>query len=940
MILNQNQDACVKHIDGPLLVVAGAGTGKTRVITNRILHLVQEKGIPTNRILALTFTEKAANEMTNRVDTDMPFGYEEIWIKTFHGFCDKILREKGIENGIDPNFKLLTKTQQWTLLKENFYDFEFEYYKPSGNNSGFIHTLLTHFSKLKDEYILPEEYKKFAEIKLAAAKDDLEKEEADKMNEIANAYEKYQEFLLQENAMDFGDLIINAIRLFEARKTVLNYFQDRFSYIMVDEFQDTNYAQTFLMLMLAGKHKNLVVVGDDDQAIYRWRGASLNNISMFKKAFPEAKFISLIQNYRNNQDILDASYSLIQNNNPERLEAREKISKKLQSEVGKDTKGSAEIWHFENYLHEANEIASYIDGKIKEGANPSDFAILGRTNGLLQPFIDELKSKQIPYFARANRSVVETSEARDLISILRVMMDKKDNTAIFRILQIPVFDIPMKDIFNFMNELNATHESYFNNLDEYGQKNKIDGLCRVYTILDELINNAKSKPVSMIFGEFLEKSGYIKFLTDNLNRENEDKIHNISAFSKIVGDFERENKNNYIGHFLDYLDLIEEAEIIESENDYEQEEGVKILTVHSAKGLEFKNVFVVNLVKNRFPGTNRSDQIETPDALLKEPLPMGDHHKEEERRLFYVACTRAKEKLFLTYSDKYEGVKKWEKSIFLEEVAKENKIEQKDFELKTEINISKPDFGDKIYKPKKKVGVHVSYSQLDTFNMCPLKYSYRYIISLPSQPSSASSFGTAVHDTLKDLYKMIMEGQEVSMEILQSLYEKNWVNLGYQSKAHENKQKQKGLEILTKYYEANSKPWAVPAFIERDFSLKIGPYMIKGRIDRIDEIDDGVFEIIDYKTGKSKRDQNVNKDIQLSIYTMACEEIYGIKIAKAGWYFLEDGERKVREKPADSAKTREEIIAMIKNIEESDFAPCEGFHCKFCDYKIVCPAWN
>ena len=940
MILNENQKICVEHINGPLLIVAGAGTGKTRVITNRILYLVQNKGIPTEQILALTFTEKAANEMTSRVDIDMPFGYEEIWIKTFHGFCDKILREKGIEIGIDSNFKLMTKIQQWTLIKTNFYGFEFEYYKPSNDNSNFIHALLTHFSRLKDEYILPEEYKKFAEKKLEMAKDDLEKEEAQKLNEIANAYEQYQLLLAQENAMDFGDLIMNTIRLFESRKTVLNYFQDRFRYIMVDEFQDTNYAQTLLVLMLAGKYKNLVVVGDDDQSIYRWRGASLNNISMFKKAFPDAKSVSLVQNYRNNQDILDASYSLIQNNNPERLEAKSGISKKLASQTNPNARNSIEIWHFQNYLHEAHEVVDYIEKKIKDGSDPSDFAILGRTNNLLQPFIDELRLRGLPYFARANQNVIETNEARDLIAVLRAIMNHKDNTAIYRILQIPVFDIPMKEIFNFINELDETHESYFNYLDEYGKKNNINGFCLVYEILNKLTETAKRKPISIILGEFLEESKYIKFLSDNLNAENEERIKNIGAFSKIVADFERENKDNYIGNFLDYAKLLEESEIVESNNNFEEEEGVKVLTAHSAKGLEFKNVFIVNLVKQRFPTTDKRDSIEMPDELLKEPLPIGDHHKEEERRLFYVACTRAKEQLILTYSDKYEGSKNWERSIFLEEIAKDNSIKQREFTLNENINVAKKDFEDKIFRPNKKVGVHVSYSQLDTFNKCPLKYSYRYILRLPMKPSSSTAFGTSVHNTLKDFYRLLMDGQNVSMEILEDLYEKNWINLGYQSKAHENKQKKKGLEMLKNYYEANSKPFIIPAFIEKNFSLKIGPYMIKGRIDRIDEIDNGVYEIIDYKTGKSKRDENVNTDIQLSIYTMACEEIYGLKIARAGWYFLEDGTRKVREKLADPAKTREEIISMIKDIEESDFAPKKSFYCKSCDYKIVCPMWN
>lgn len=942
MILNPSQKACVEHISGPLLIVAGAGTGKTRVITNRILHLIQEKGIPTSQILALTFTEKAANEMVERIDVAMPFGYEEILIKTFHGFCDKVLREKGLEIGIDPSYKIFTKTKAWMMMKKRFYELGLDYYMPTGGNAGFIDTLLNYFSRLKDEYILASEYKSFAEKKLAAATggNDLEVEEAQKTMEIANAYEKYQEMLKSENAMDFNDLILNTIELFKKRKTVLNYYSDLYPYIMVDEFQDTNYSQTLLVLMLAEKHKNLVVVGDDDQSIYRWRGATLNNIDMFKKAFKSPKFISLTKNYRNNQDILDASYSLIQNNNPERMEFKEKISKKLESAAGKSARGSIEVWHFENYLHEVNEIVNYIQKAARDGGGGaggggggtvySDFTILGRTNNILKPFIEELRLRGIPYVARASQNILTSDEVRDLIAVLRILINKKDDTAVYRILQIPVFGIEMKDIFDFVNKVRETNEPYYDLLKDY--------FPVVHDLLEKLVLESRSASVSKILMKFLDMSGYLKFLSENHTNEAQRKINNIVSFSKIVAEFESEVSEKYIGFFLDYVDLLEESDIPNSEDISEEEEGVRVLTVHSAKGLEFKNVFIVSMVNRRFPAPSRNDQIEIPDALVKEPLPETDYHKEEERRLMYVACTRPKEKLILTYSDKYEGNRDWERSTFIDELIKGIKISEKKFELDPSINLKKPDYKEKIYASSKKLFAHLSHSQLNTFKECPLKYSYKYAMNLPTELSPATSFGNSVHSTLRDFYAHLMEDEKAPFDLLEKLFEKNWDSRGYQSKAHENSQYKRGLEILREYYEKNSKKWIIPAFIEKSFNIKVGPYMIKGRIDRIDKLSNGKYEIIDYKTGKSKRDENINKDLQLQIYSLACAEVHKLDVGGASWYFLDGNEKKSVKKIASTAEAREEIIKIIKEMENSDFAPTPGFHCKYCDYRIVCPA--
>ncbi|HLA25993.1 MAG TPA: UvrD-helicase domain-containing protein, partial [Patescibacteria group bacterium] len=343
--LNKEQKEAVVHENGPLLIIAGAGTGKTTVITRRIAWLILEKKIKPDEILALTFTEKASAEMEERVDRLLPYGYVDLWISTFHGFAEKILRLHGLDIGLPTNFRVLSDTEQWYLVRKNLDKFNLDYYRPLGNPTKFIHALLKHFSRAKDEEISPEEYLKYAEELKLNQDTDGESDilEIKRLEEVANAYHIYQKILLENNALDFGDLINYVLKLFKIRHNILDNYRRQFKYILVDEFQDTNWAQYELVKLLAEPNNNLTVVGDDDQSIYKFRGASISNILTFKKDFQKSRDILLTENYRSTQNILDLSYGFIQQNNPNRLEARmnekksngglENISKKLAAQT-------------------------------------------------------------------------------------------------------------------------------------------------------------------------------------------------------------------------------------------------------------------------------------------------------------------------------------------------------------------------------------------------------------------------------------------------------------------------------------------------------------------------------------------------------------------------------------------------------------------------------
>ncbi len=943
MELNTEQKKAACHDSGPLLIIAGAGTGKTRVITSRILQLIKSGKAKSSEILALTFTEKAANEMVERIDEEMPLSYDELCVKTFHAFSDQILREAGLEIGIDPGYKILSQVEQWFFFKKNLFEFELDYYRPLGNPNRFIYSILAHFSKLKDELIKPEEYISYAE-KLTDVPD-LDPEEVKKTQEISKAYKKYQELLLANNYLDFGDLSFYANGLFEKRKSCLKKYQDRFKHILVDEFQDTNYAQFQLILKLACIHKNICVVGDDDQSIYKWRGASLSNILQFEKHFPESERVVLLENYRSNQGILDAAYGLIQNNNPDRLEVKVGINKKLVAKASQNNADAAvQVHHFPDFIQESSFVAEQIKTlHDKEGMDFSEFAILVRANHLTHPFIDELKYLGVPYQVRNPKGLFSLGEIKDLLAVIKVIANPHDDIALLRVLKMGVFGLPMSEILRLLN--NAKHEHLFDLLkpDTQALPGIEDAKEKIYEIFSHLIEFSKDQSVGLVINEFLHKSSLLEWLIDN---EKFEELENINEFAKQVTKFEKNNEDKSARDFVNYLNLLEEANASFEGENFADRDSVQILTAHGAKGLEFEYVFVVNAVSQRFPGSKRSEPFEIPEELTREIYPEGDFHLQEERRLFYVAMTRAKKKLFITYSDQYEGNKKWKVSPFVNEVLGDGPAQRGVEQIH---HAATPNALEKLKEfksPHKSIfdlppfkSTKVSYSQFDTFKICPLKYNYRYLMKVPVLESHAANFGSSVHKTLNEFYKILKDGRDVNLDLLKELYGKNWIPYGYESKEHEAARKEKGWEVLKIFYEKNSQPWVIPAYLEQPFNLKVEKYWINGRIDRIDKLADGTFEVIDYKTGAMHDNINLNKDLQLSIYAMACRDILKIKVSKLSLYFLEDNQKIATGRTEEQLSgVEKEILDLIKEMENSKFSATPGFYCQFCDFRLICPA--
>ncbi|MBU0670584.1 ATP-dependent helicase, partial [Patescibacteria group bacterium] len=438
--LNKEQKEAVIHEGGPLLIVAGAGTGKTTVITRRIAWLLQEKEVSADEILALTFTDKAAGEMEERVEALLPLGYFDLWISTFHSFGQKILEEHALDIGLPNNFKLLSETEQWLLIRENIDKFELDYYKPKSNPTKFIEALVRHFSRLKDENITPEEYLKYAEdLKQNTDSQELEEGgEVQRVGEVASAYAMYEKILLKNSALDFGDLIGYTIKLFKERPAILKKYQNQFKYLLVDEFQDTNHAQYELIKMLAEPENNLTVVGDDDQSVYKFRGASVSNIMEFKKDFEKCKEVVLVENYRSGQNILDLSHKFIKLNDPDRLEAKMKIDKNLIAKAVK--KSEVKYLPFVSSKEEAKSVIEEILN-LKKSCSWNDICILIRANAQAEQFIPYLERADVPYQFLASKGLFKKPIIIDLLSFLKLLDNYHESKAVFRVLNFSVFKL-------------------------------------------------------------------------------------------------------------------------------------------------------------------------------------------------------------------------------------------------------------------------------------------------------------------------------------------------------------------------------------------------------------------------------------------------------------------------------------------------------------------
>lgn len=602
--LNDRQKEAVISTEGPCLVIAGAGSGKTKVLTHKIAYLISEKYVKPWNIIAITFTNKAANEMKERIQNIIGDAANDLWMGTFHSICVKILRKYIDRIGFDHSFLIFDTSDQKTLIKECLKDLKVD------DKLFTDRAVLSEISNGKNEMLEPKDYK----IKYAG---DFRRET------IGNIYELYQQRLKENNALDFDDIINYTIKILTENPDVLEYYTEKFKYVLVDEYQDTNKAQFMLVSILASKYGNITVVGDNDQGIYSFRGADITNILNFEKDFPGTKIIKLEQNYRCTGNILKAANAVIKHN-------ENKYEKKLWT--ANDEGELPSIYQAEDEYDEASYVVKQINHlKTEEYYKYSDFVVLYRMNSQSRAIEDILRREDIPYKIVGGLKFYERKEIKDIIAYLRLIYNTSDNISLKRIINEPKRGIGKTSLDNIqqISEQNGiSMYEVIKNSEQYGLNRVKANADDFINLIEELRTKQNELSISELIKETLNKSGYTKALELENSVEAESRIQNLEEFLTVAIEFEEEFADNTLGEFLENITLSSDIDNVE-----DAENSVTLMTLHSAKGLEFPTVFLVGLEEGIFPGYK---SIGEENAL------------QEERRLFYVGITRAKEHLFLT----------------------------------------------------------------------------------------------------------------------------------------------------------------------------------------------------------------------------------------------------------------------------------------------------
>jgi DNA helicase II / ATP-dependent DNA helicase PcrA len=972
--LNAEQRAAVEHGEGPLLVMAGAGTGKTRVITERIANLLASNpDLAAENILALTFTDKAAGEMKHRVlkaaGNDRAKG---VWLSTFHSFClEKILR------GANPEIQPLDDIDHRILLRRNIAELGLKIFRRLAEPAEFLRDFQTFFSRCQDELVTPDDYQRYVEglrrayeAQKAALEPDtraIAEEELAKQEELERVYRVSERLLRERNLHTFGAQLLQAVELLRADAELLGRMREQYRYILVDEFQDTNIAQLELLWLLAGEHKNIVAVGDDDQAIYRFRGASFGSFTIFLKRFcgasqlrpgPKADgnakqhFVSLSQNYRSTRRILRVAGEMIASNERSPLLPPKKLT--TDNPEGEKIR----VVEFAAFDEEAHWVASEIERLHEAGAHWKSFAVLYRKHAHRAQLLDALRRREIPFVIR-KASILANTLVRDLLAWLRLIALPADNVACARVLAAPYWELEPRDLVRLAERADKKRPRGALWDEVEAAKDERPKLGELVEMMQRLRQSAWKKTAKELLEELIAS---LELAPSDTDRQYVDRL------AEFVKEWERKSEDKRLRDFVEYLGYFHELDgdiCIEEEI---ADDAVQLMSVHAAKGLEFPHVFILRLSKYDFPSGARRPVFEFPVELMKEEQPQGDFQIQEERRLFYVAVTRAQQRL--TLSTIVNRRKK--ASPFLEDFLRNPKIQKMDTAQSTpkvavpieeeaagELAVAAPDpaplfrslrenskaysriaLWAKAFHPPRPEPLQLSASAIGTYDNCPMRYLFRYMWGIRGGPKPQTTFGNVMHTTIKEFVGEMRKRGRVPLEEMLAIFEREWTSAGFPDEYHEEEYRKAGREQLEAFYRSYIAAPADVLFQEKAFELPLAHnVVVTGRMDQVNRAGEGEVEIVDYKTGRARDAKKAAADLQLGIYALAAREVLDLEPTRLVFYNLVNNEAMVTSRDEKAlAATKQKIAEVADLIRAGEFPAKPSFACGYCDYKPICPA--
>lgn len=965
--LNDAQHRAIKHREGPLLVIAGAGTGKTRVIIERIRHLLEtDASLTGENILGLTFTDKAAGEMKARVVKAVGERGKSVTLKTFHSFCESLLR------GAIPERKMIDKVDHWILLRRNLARLQLDRYRRLAEPGQFLNDFVEFFSRCQDELLSWQDYQHYADqlaAELEAERHALEadifaerEEHVAREMEIARAFRASEELLQEKKRSSFGSLITGAVELLERDADLRASLQASYRYILVDEFQDTNIAQLRLLELITNDRKNIFAVGDNDQAIYRFRGASFGSFKLFLERFAGWREgqdstpyrVSLTENYRSTPNILRVATQVI---------AQNTVSADFPKKILNANKPAGEkirIVELANEEEEARWVAAEIERIHKAGRRWRDFAVLYRAHNHRDELVRELSFRKIP-FVISRLSILDHPLVKDVLAYLRLIATPYDDTALARVLAAPAWHFRAPDLVRYAERARKDRKKLYDALQSPQSPLPFDPLHPAVVELLEFSTSQrktmKRRTATALFADLLQ-------WLEVFERASDTDIKYVQRLAEFVKDWESKSDTRKLPELIEYLEYFEQAGGTIALDDDAPGDAVRLMTVHGAKGLEFPIVFILRVNKGKFPAWERPHVFEFPARLMKEGLPEEQFHTQEERRLFYVGLTRAEERLTITTVEEKKGrVPPFIEDILLEPSLKRSDVLQLSPKLAPVLASATRNGNSPVpilfvpsggpprifseiahwaeaFHPASPEPLELNSTAIESYRKCPQRYLFSHLWSLQEGPKATLTFGRVMHATIRRVMAEFKKGNRLPFDDVEHIYEAEWSAIGFEDDYQETEYKKDGLEQLRIFHQALLAEAPQILELEKTFELPTeNNVVLKGRIDQINALGRRQVEILDYKTGKPRSYNEARRDLQLSIYTLAAREILELDPVRLAFHYLQTNER---QETTRDTKQLDEALKIVQevaaDIRAGSFPPKQSFACRSCAYRPICPA--